>query len=183
MSQVLVLVAHPDLPLSRVNRRLLDAALALKAEAPQRFAVRELYSLYPDFALDVAAEQAAAARAELIVWQHPIQWRMMPALMKFWLDEVLGWGWAHGPATALAGKHLWPVLSAGATDPGGREAFLAPYAHVARVCRLRLLEPLLLQGSHAAKGRTLDEHAQFYAERLRRYPEWAQAALFDAGGA
>ena len=46
-------------------------------------------------------EQAALADAELIVWQHPIQWYSMPALMKLWVDEVLAFGWAYGPAAVI----------------------------------------------------------------------------------
>ncbi|MCP0855302.1 NAD(P)H-dependent oxidoreductase, partial [Salmonella enterica subsp. enterica serovar Give] len=35
--------------------------------------MRSLYHLYPDFNIDVAAEQEALSRASLIVWQHPMQ--------------------------------------------------------------------------------------------------------------
>ncbi|HMX12228.1 MAG TPA: NAD(P)H-dependent oxidoreductase, partial [Burkholderiaceae bacterium] len=75
-ARVLLLVAHPDLRRSRVNRRLLDAARRL---AGARLELRDLYALYPDFAIDVEAEQAALKRADLIVWQHPLQWYSMPA--------------------------------------------------------------------------------------------------------
>ena len=55
---IYVLAAHPDWRESRVNRALRDAAHSLS-----RVQVRDLYTSYPDYAIDVAAEQAALARA------------------------------------------------------------------------------------------------------------------------
>ena len=59
MPDILVLTAHPSLEHSRVNRALMQAAARL---APDRVAVRDLYALYPDYLIDVAAEQAEAGR-------------------------------------------------------------------------------------------------------------------------
>ena len=55
MADVLVLAAHPQLEDSRVNRALMDAAAALGA---QHVTLRDLYALYPDYVIDVDAEQA-----------------------------------------------------------------------------------------------------------------------------
>ena len=107
MADILVLVAHPSLETSTVNHALLQAARSL---GPQQVEVRDLYALYPDYLIDIAAEQALLARARLVVWQHPVHWYGMPPLMKLWLDEVLAFGWAYGPGGgALAGKDLWLV--------------------------------------------------------------------------
>ncbi|HZW72282.1 MAG TPA: NAD(P)H-dependent oxidoreductase, partial [Caldimonas sp.] len=62
-AEILVLVAHPELEQSRANRRLLDAALAQHQGGNRRVAVRDLYALYPDYLVDVDAEQAALAAA------------------------------------------------------------------------------------------------------------------------
>ena len=86
MADVVVIAAHPHLERSRVNRALLNTARTLDAA---RVEVRDLYALYPDYWIDVAAEQAALAAARLVVWQHPIHWYSMPSLMKLWIDEVL----------------------------------------------------------------------------------------------
>lgn len=186
MARVLVLAAHPDLRLSRVNRRLMQAAQALPAEQVQ---VRDLYALYPDHAIDIEAEQAAATEAELIVWQHPIHWYSMPALMKQWLDEVMTLGWAYGPGgTALRGKALWLVASTGgpeaAYQPAGYnryffDAFLPPYEQTAALCGLRFLPPLVLHGAHAIDDHRLSAHAELYADRLARYPHWPEGATLD----
>ena len=86
-----MIAAHPHWRDSRVNRRLLAAARAVPGVE-----VCDLYGSYPDFAIDVEAEQARLAKARLVVLVHPIQWYSMPALQKLWLDDVLGYGWAYG---------------------------------------------------------------------------------------
>jgi len=63
MPDILVIAAHPHLEHSHVNRALLDAAGALAAADRQRYAVRDLYRLYPDYLIDIAAEQDALAQA------------------------------------------------------------------------------------------------------------------------
>ncbi len=178
--RVLVLVAHPTMELSRTNRRLMRAAQAIGAPV----AVRDLYALYPDYLIDVAAERQALAGATLVVWQHPIHWYAMPPLMKLWLDEVLGFGWAYGPGgSALAGKDLWLVASTGGTPDSYRpdsynryffDAFLPPYEQTAALCGMRFLEPLLLHGAHRATRAEVDAHAQVYVERLTAYPDWPE---------
>ncbi len=180
----LVIAAHPDLQQSRANR----AALRAAAQTPAR--VRDLYALYPDYLIDVPAEQAALAQARLIVWQHPIQWYSTPPLMKLWIDEVLAFGWAYGPGgTALRGKDLWLVASTGGPEDSYRpdsynryffDAFLPPYEQTAALCGMRFLPPLLLHGAHHATAAQIDEHAQRYAGQLRSYPDWPELADLDA---
>src|SRR5512143_2599405 len=110
--RIYLLAAHPDWSESRVNRRMVEAARALT-----HVAVRDLYASYPDYDIDVAAEQDAAQAADLIVLLHPIQWYAMPSLMKLWCEEVLGYGWAYGPGgTALRGKDLWLAASTGGPE-------------------------------------------------------------------
>ncbi|MBX3607026.1 MAG: NAD(P)H-dependent oxidoreductase [Piscinibacter sp.] len=182
-AEVLVLLAHPQLEHSRANRAMAEAARAAAA-AGARIAVRDLYALYPDYVIDVAAEQAALAGARLVVWQHPIQWYHMPPLMKLWVDEVLSFGWAYGPGgTALRGRDLWlaastggPAASYGPTSYNRYffDAFLPPYEQTATVCGLRFVPPLLLHGAHRADDAAIAAHAQLYAQRLASYPDWPE---------
>ncbi|MEY8876282.1 MAG: NAD(P)H-dependent oxidoreductase [Leptothrix sp. (in: b-proteobacteria)] len=182
-SRVAVWVAHPDLRRSGVNRRLLDVA---RGADPARIEVRDLYAHYPDYAIDVAAEQAVAAAADLLVWVHPIHWYAMPALMKLWVDEVLSLGWAYGPGgRALAGKDLWLVASTGADEsayhPSGYnrhffDAFLPPYEQTAALCGLRFLPPLVLHGAHGVDRLSVDAHAALFGERLLSHPHWPELA-------
>src|SRR5262245_41301479 len=91
-ARVTVFFLHPFRRRSRTN-----AALRAAVEGAPGIALRDVYEMYPDFGIDVAAEQAALVRTDVIVLQHPVQWYSCPALMKEWIDAVLEWGWAYGP--------------------------------------------------------------------------------------
>lgn len=174
-----LIAAHPDWSESRVNRELFDIARALP-----HVTVRDLYGSYPDYDIDVPEEQASAQAADLIVMLHPIQWYAMPALMKLWFDEVLGYGWAYGPGgTALRGKDLWLVASTGGPEasyhPQGYnryffDAFLPPYEQTATLCGMRFLPPLLLHGARRAADEDVHHHAQVFRQRLASYPDWPE---------
>jgi glutathione-regulated potassium-efflux system ancillary protein KefF len=138
VARILVLCAHPHLEHSRITRAMMRAAAS--ADLPQ-VEVRDLYALYPDYLIDVAAEQAALGGAQLLVWLHPVHWYGMTPLLKLWTDEVLAFGWAYGPAgAALRGTDLWLAASTGgrteAYRPDGLnryffDAFLPPYEQTA----------------------------------------------------
>ena len=176
---IYVLAAHPDWRESRVNRPLMDAARSLG-----RVRVQDLYTRYPDYAIDVAAEQAALAKAQLVVLLHPIQWYSMPALQKLWLDDVLTYGWAYGDnGTALQGKDLWLVATTGGPaasyHPGGYnryffDAFLPPYEQSAAVCGMRFLPPMVLHGAHIVEADVVARHVETFRQRLHSYPEWPE---------
>lgn len=178
---ILVLAAHPNLAHSHVNRRLLEAAAALPASQVQ---VRNLYALYPDYVVDVAAEQAALQAAQLVVWLFPTHWYGMPPLLKLWQDEVLTFGWAYGPGgTQLQGKGLWLATSTGGPEESYSssgynryffDAFLPPYEQTAALCGLRFLPPLVLHGAHRVDAAALAAHAEVFASRLGSWPDWPE---------
>jgi glutathione-regulated potassium-efflux system ancillary protein KefF len=184
MPDTVIIAAHPSLEHSRVNRALLDAAGALAVAEGQRFVVRDLYRLYPDYLIDVAAEQALLTQARLVVWLHPVHWYSMPPLMKLWLDEVLSFGWAYGPGGhALQGKDLWLVASTGGPEdsyhPSGYnryffDAFLPPYEQTAALAGMRWLPPLLLHGAHRVSDAELAAHVRLFSERLASHPRWPE---------
>ena len=184
MPRILVILAHPQLEHSCANRALADAARAADVE------VRDLYACYPDYLVDVAAEQAALAGVDLLVWLHPIHWYGMPPLMKLWLDEVFGFGWAYGPGgQALQGADLWLATSTGGLEESYRsdghnryffDAFLPPYDQTAALTGMRFLPPLVLHGAHRSSDDEIAAHAALFADRLRSYPAWPELADLDA---
>lgn len=189
-AEILVLVAHPELEQSRTNRCLMNEARALRSASPVgRIEVRDLYALYPDYLIDITAEQAALAAARLVVWQQPIHWYGMPPLLKLWVDDVLAFGWAYGPGgTALRGKDLWLVASTGGPEDSYRpdsynryffDAFLPPYEQTAALCGMRFMPPLLLHGAHKAKEAEIAAHAETYVKRLAEYPQWPEIDQID----
>jgi len=184
MAEILLIAAHPDLQASRVSRALLVAVDRAHME-PARLEVRDLYRLYPDYAIDIAAEQQALARASLIVWLHPLHWYGMPALMKLWVDEVFSHGWAYGPGErALRGKRVWLVASAGGSlasyASGGYNGhalrdFLLPYAQIGRLCGMQSLPPTLIYSAHEVSDEALHQQALGFVQQLLDYPAWCSA--------
>jgi len=187
MPDIVVLVAHPQQEHSSVNRALQQA---VQRRGLARVDLRDLYALYPDYLVDVAAEQAALAEAQLVVWQQPIHWYGMPPLLKLWLDEVFSFGWAYGPeGNRLRGKDLWLVASTGGAAESYRpegynryffDAFLPPYEQTAALAGMRFLPPLLLHGAHRVGDAELAAHAELYVQRLASYPDWPEIAELEA---
>jgi glutathione-regulated potassium-efflux system ancillary protein KefF len=185
MADIVVLGAHPHMGQSRITRHLVRAAAKAGKTAPS-IEVRDLYALYPDYCIDIAAEQACIAQARLMVWLHPIHWYSMPPLMKLWVDEVLAFGWAYGPeGHALHGKDLWLTCSTGGTEeayrPDGHnryffDAFLHPYEQTAALCGMRFLPPLVLHGAHKVSPEVLRQHEDTFVQRLLSYPDWPEIA-------
>ncbi len=184
MAEIVVIAAHPHLEHSHVTRHLLQAARGVPGVD-----VRDLYARYPDYWVDVPAEQAALAAARLIVWLHPVHWYGMPPLAKLWLDEVFAFGWAYGPGGhALRGKDLWLATSTGggadAYHPAGHnrhffDDFLIPYEQTAALTGLRWLPPLVLHGAHRVNETELAAHAATFAERLASHPRWPEIETLE----
>ena len=155
-----------------------------------RVELRDLYALYPDYLIDVAAEQRALAQAQLLVWLQPLHWYGMTPLLKLWVDEVFAFGWAYGPGgRALFGKDLWLVTSTGGSEqaysPSGHnryffDAFMPPYEQTAALVGMRFLPPLVLHGAHRASDAAIEAHARLLVERLASYPDWPEMAELGA---
>lgn len=176
---IYLIAAHPAWRDSRVNRRLLAAARETAGVQTQ-----DLYGSYPDYIIDVQAEQERLAAARLLVLVHPIQWYSMPALQKLWMDEVLAYGWAYGSGgNALRGKDLWLVATTGGPEdsyhPGSYnryffDAFLPPYEQTAALCGMRFLPPLVLHGAHTSPEEVVAGHVDIFRQRLQSYPRWPE---------
>jgi glutathione-regulated potassium-efflux system ancillary protein KefF len=180
-----MIAAHPRWRDSRVNLQLMKAAKGMPGVD-----VNDLYNTYPDYSIDVDAEQARLARADLLVLVHPIQWYSMPALQKLWLDEVLGFGWAYGKGGhALEGKDLWLVATTGGPEQSYHptsynryffDAFLPPYEQTAALCGMRFLPPLIFHGARSAPHQKLEAHVAVFTDRLATYPNWPEMDELDA---
>ena len=167
----LLLYAHPYPDRSRANRALLEAVRELP-----HVQVRALYDLYPDFSVDVAAEQSALRAAERVVWQCPVYWYSVPALLSLWFEKVLAHGWAFGSGgDALKGKRALWVTTTGAPDTayaaGQMHArpfadYVPPVEHTARFCGMIWEPPLIHHGAQRASDEVLRGWAARYCARL-----------------
>ena len=110
--QKLVIVTHPDIDNSLVNKTWVQAL----EKHPDHFTIHQLYGTYPDLNIDISAEQALLSRYEEIVFQFPIHWFSTPFALKKYIDEVFTYGWAFGPGgEMLKGKKIGFAISTGGT--------------------------------------------------------------------
>jgi glutathione-regulated potassium-efflux system ancillary protein KefF len=173
---IALVYAHPYPGRSIACRALVEAAATLDA-----LEVRALYSLYPDFDIDVAAERAALERAGLVVILHPLYWYSVPGMLKHYFDVVLTKGWAYGEGGgALAGKScLWVTTTGGdehAYTPEGRHHhafahFVPPVEQTMRYCGMHWLDPHVVHGAHELAPEGLAAAASGLRDRLARWRE------------
>lgn len=182
---VCLIHAHPYPRRSRTNHALADA---LRRSPDIDF--RALYELYPDFDIDVVAEQKALEQARLVVWMHPVFWYSVPALLKHWIDKVLAYGWAYGEGgTALHGKHcLWvPTTGGDETDfaPSGIHAhrfttYIPAMEQTARFCGMHWEAPYVVHDAIAIDDLRLAEHVAALTDRLSPWRKHASPAKAGA---
>lgn len=173
LRRVLVLLAHPSIDRSEVNRPLADAAKGVDG-----INLVDLYAEYPDFQINIDREQQRLLNHDVIVFQHPLYWYSTPAILKEWQDLVLEHGFAYGSeGTALQGKLFLNAISAGGSEAAycseGYNHFtirelLHPLEQTALLCGMTYLAPFALFASRTAveEGR-LDAHVADWVQVLQ----------------
>lgn len=155
-----------------MNRALLEAARGMSGVV-----VDDLYEKYPDFFIDVPREQAALRSADIVIFQHPLYWYSVPALLKEWMDLVLEYGFAYGKnGIALKGKRLLTATSTGGSTRAytshedGRltlSELLGPIEQTARLCGMTYLPPFVVHDAHnIAKSIELERIAADYCRLI-----------------
>lgn len=174
--KVLVLYFHPTQKASRVGSALANAVRGLP-----NVTFRDMYGLYPDFLIDVKAEQLILEEHDLVVFQHPVYWYSCPPLLKLWIDEVFEHGWAYGTGgNKLHGKKLLSVVTAGgsvqAYSPNGSNrfeirTFFSPFDQTAYLCGMIYAEPLVVHGARGLSDEQIAQACQRYVQTLNTYFE------------
>lgn len=151
--KIAILFFHPLSHKSRVNSVLLQSVKDIEG-----ITIQHMYDRYPDFNIDVKAEQKLLLENDIIIWQHPFYWYSSPSLLKEWIDLVLEHGFAYGrTGTALEGKQILTAITTG----GRKEAYLAadsdrysirqllaPFEQTVHLCRMDYLPPFVVHGTH-----------------------------------
>jgi NAD(P)H dehydrogenase (quinone) len=101
MSNTLMILAHPSIEKSIGNKTISE--IIAKEDNTE---VRHLNLLYPDFNIDISAEQDALLNADTIIFQYPLFWYSTPAILKEWIDQVMQYGFAFGKESQLIGKKV-----------------------------------------------------------------------------
>lgn len=107
----LLILAHPKLEKSVANKTIIDEL----QNSDLNLEIRDLCSLYPDYKIDIKAEQEALLRHKTIVFQSPFYWLNVSAILKHYFDEVFEYGFAYGSeGDKLKGKDFLLMLTTGA---------------------------------------------------------------------
>ena len=114
MKNILIISGHPALrDNSFANKIIMEDLEKLLPEATFDC----LSDLYPDYRIDVEAEQKKLVAADIIVLQFPIFWYSMPALLAKWMEDVFVRGFSHGSqGKALVHKKLLLSFTTGAPE-------------------------------------------------------------------
>jgi len=108
--KILIVLAHPDINNSNVNKRWKQEL----EKYPNDIIIHELYEEYPNWNIDVEKEQRLLESSNYIIFQFPVYWYSYPPLLKKWLDDVFTHGWAYGSkGNKLKGKKIGLAMSIG----------------------------------------------------------------------
>jgi len=167
----LIILAHPNFDKSLANKAIIEELQNSSLDLE----IRNLHRLYPDYKIDVKAEQEALLRHETVVFQCPFYWLNVPALLKLWFDEVFAYQFAYGSqGDKLKGKNFVPSFTVGA----GEEQYLITGKHHRRIyefcknieqtayyAQMNYTDPICLYGS---SGGTENEIKSMGREHARK---------------
>ncbi|WP_394236003.1 NAD(P)H-dependent oxidoreductase [Niallia oryzisoli] len=169
--KVLVIVAHPNIEESVVNRTWLE-----ELKKHPNITINELYKEYPDERIDIEREQKLCEEHDRIVWQFPFYWYSSPPLLKKWQDEVLTHDWAYGSkGDKLHNKELILAVSTGSAkeryQAGGRNHYsmselLKPFQATSNLIGTKFLPAYIFNGTYTAIDEELKESAQAYVNHI-----------------
>ena len=177
MKNVVIICGHPALENSVANKTILEK---ISAQCPQ-VEIRKLCELYPDYKFDIKAEQAALEKADVIIFQYPMNWYGVPGLLKLYIDKVMEHGWAYGSqGTALAGKIFIASITTGVPEAGfSAEGFVGhtveeltfPVAKFAEMAKMDCKKIFSIGGMMYVPGVTTDEQKAALVAKAEKQAE------------
>ncbi|OAS15414.1 NAD(P)H-dependent oxidoreductase [Paenibacillus oryzisoli] len=172
MTKNLVLIAHPNMKESRVNKIWLEE---LK-KYPESIAIQDLYANYPHWQINVTKEQQLVEQHNRIIFQFPFYWYSSPPLLKKWQDDVLTYGWAFtSKGSKLRGKELGLAISIGGAESdyskeGGDlytiDDLISPFHATSNLIETDFLKPFTLYKTDDKSDDELEQSAKKYVEYL-----------------
>ncbi|GBF73846.1 hypothetical protein PA598K_02169 [Paenibacillus sp. 598K] len=174
----LVILAHPRLAVSRVNRRWKEELL----KHPDAVTLHELYLAYPDGQIDIAREQQLLESHARVILQFPLYWYSYPPLLKQWFDDVFAYGWAYGSkGDKLKGKAMGLAMSIGDKEQHYRkdgpisytvEELTAPFiASLRHVGAIALPSFAVYGASFQITDEAIEQSAEAYARHVLSYAQ------------
>lgn len=165
-----MILAHPKIEKSIGNKIISE----LTNQNPS-VVVRHLNALYPDFKIDIKAEQQAMLNADVIIFQYPLFWYSTPAILKEWIDQVFQYGFAFGQNYKLADKKVILSITIGSGEKNYPkevlDKILFPFQGLAAYCKMNYIGEVISNNINnyspeaAEKAKTI---ANKHAEKLLR---------------
>ena len=173
----LIILAHPNYNQSVANKAIIDY---ISKHQPD-FEIRNLSERYPNYQIDIEAEQQALLKHHTIIFQYPLYWYNMPAILKQYFDCVLTYGFAYGNNSyRLKDKFFIPSITVGASEEDYRadgEAhfrvleFCKNLEQTAYYTKMKYIDPMYFHGTSPVlfTPEKVREKAEIYAKKLSLY--------------
>lgn len=171
----LIILGHPNFEKSFANKTIIEEL----QNSDLDIEVRHIEKMYPDYRIDVKAEQMAILRHNTIVLQYPIYWYNMPAILKHWVDVVLGYQFAYGPqGDKLKNKNFLPSFTVGSLESkytalGDHHFRIYEFCKIleqsAYYTQMNYIDPIYFHGTFLTAGVTEEQvrnKAKEHANRL-----------------
>ncbi len=172
---ILVILAHPNFDKSISNNTIINELKKSNLELE----IRNIHSLYPDYRINVKAEQEALLRHQTIVFQCPFYWLNIPAILKIWFEEVFEYQFAYGSkGDKLKDKNFILSSTVGADEKEYKligkhhrdiSEFIKNIEQTAYGAQMNYLPPTFLYSSSIKAGNSVEEvskRAKDYAKKL-----------------
>ncbi|TKT87672.1 NAD(P)H-dependent oxidoreductase [Dyadobacter frigoris] len=171
----IIILAHPNFEKSVANKSIIENVRKCNPDIE----IRNIFSLYPDYKIDVQAEQQILLKHNTIVFQYPFYWYNMPAILKQWFDVVFEYQFAYGSkGDKLKGKNFLPSFTVGAPESGYRTLgdhhfrvleFCKNMEQTAYYAQMNYIDPIYFTGTSLAAGYTVKQvtdNAKNHSDRL-----------------
>lgn len=171
----IIILGHPDITNSFANKSIIQEI----RESGLSFELRNIQHLYPDYKIDARLEQEALLKHQNIVFQYPIYWYNMPAILKHWFDVVFEYQFAYGSkGDKLKGKNFIPSFTIGAPEKEYQtlgehhfrvNEFCKNLEQTAYYARMNYIDPIYFHGTSVTAGYPEDEiktKAKQHAQKL-----------------
>ncbi|MBT33510.1 MAG: general stress protein [Thalassobius sp.] len=182
----LIILAHPNYEKSTSNKTIIEAL----EKSSLDIKIRNLAALYPDYKIDVKAEQEALLRHENIIFQYPFYWYNMPAILKLWFDVVFEYQFAYGSkGDKLKDKNFIASFTVGAPEKEYNTLgehhfrvmeFCKNLEQTAYYAKMHFINPVYSFGNSLNAGMAPEEvkqNAGFHAKKLIEVVKRLEAPL------
>lgn len=171
----LIILGHPNFEKSVANRTIIEELQNSMLDIE----LRHIEKLYPDFKIDVEAEQKSILRHKTIVLQYPVYWYNMPGILKHWFDLVFDYQFAYGPkGDKVKGRNFLPSFTVGSSESkynalGNHHfrifEFCKNLEQSAYFTQMNYIDPIYFHGTFLTADCTVDQvrnKAKEHANRL-----------------